>query len=301
MPFEMTRARKGEVSILLSGLLWSFFPVIAILTFSRVTPLFSVAISTLFAACFFAVRLTVSRAWRELRRREAWKGILLTSLFIGVIFYGLFFLGLRRTTAGNAAIISLMEIFFSFFFLGFLLRHETLHGRQVLGGAFMLTGALIILLPEASGWHVGDVLVIAATFFAPFGNKYAQQARTFVRTDVIGFCRSMISGFFLLLLAALLEPIPSSGAIVSSLGFLLMNGVFLLGLSKILWIEGIHRIPISKAISLESYTPALTLVIAFFILGEQIFITQIIGFLPMVVGIFLLTHAGRSRTMEVLQ
>ncbi|MDD5623599.1 MAG: DMT family transporter, partial [Candidatus Peribacteraceae bacterium] len=280
-----------EICIYLSGFLWSLFPVITTLTFSRITPLFSAAISTLLAAVFFAAVLTAKKQWPCLRRRNAWKDILLTSLYIGVIFYGLIFLGIRRTTAGNASIMSLMEILFSFLILGLFLRHEKISVQRVLGGICMAAGALVILLPKASGWHSGDLLVVLATLFPPLGNKYAQQARRVVSAECIMFCRSVISGCFLLLFASLFEPVPTIPALSSSIWFLLVNGLLLLGLSKILWIDGIHLIPITKAISLESITPLFTLLVAFLVLHEPIFAYQILGLLPIMGGIWLLTKS----------
>lgn len=296
----MTRARKGELLILLSALLWSFFPVITILTFTGVTPLFSAAFSPLLAAVFFAFRLTWKREWSCLGQREAWKDILLTSLFIGVILHGLFFIALRMTSAGNVAIMGLMEIFFSFFILGFLLRHEPMHWSHVIGGVCMLAGAVIILIPGVSRWQLGDALVIVATLFAPFGNKFAQQARILVSADCIMFCRSLLSGIFLLLLVMVLEPLPSRAAFVSSLGFLTINGVLLFGLSKILWLEGIHRIPITKAISLGSIAPALTLVIAYIVLHEPVSSAQLIGLIPMIAGVYFLMHTRKAPATLVL-
>jgi drug/metabolite transporter (DMT)-like permease len=199
------------------------------------------------------------------------------------------FLGFRHTTAGNAAILSLMEVFFSFLILGLLLRHEPLLPRTVIGGACMVLGALLVLLPKGAGWQRGDLLVITATIFAPLGNRCAQRARKLVTANVIMFLRSIVSGTLFLIVSLLVEPVPAYGASLSSLSFLLINGILLLGLSKILWIEGIHRIPITKAISIESITPLLTLVIAAVFLHEQPTVLQITSLLPIGIGMFLLT------------
>ncbi len=263
--------------------------MVTILTYSSLTPLFSAALGTLLAAAFFAIVLTLRKRWNHLLRRTAWKDMVLTSFFIGVLFYGFMFTGLRYTTAGNGAILSLMEVFFSFLILGLFLKHEQLSPRHVLGGTLMVLGALCVLLPNASVFQRGDLFIIAATACAPLGNKYAQLARKRVSSETIMFFRSVLSGLFLLFLATFLEPIPSSTTIVSSFGFLFVNGVILLGLSKILWIEGIHRIPITKAISLESVMPFMTLIVAYVVLHEPVTPFQILGLLPIIAGISLLT------------
>jgi len=286
--------RTGELFIIAETLLWSLFPVITILTFGTIMPLYSAAISTLVAAAFFAGVLTVKRQWHHLLRRQAWGSILLASLFIGLLFYVFMFTGLRYTTAGNASILGLMEVFFSFVILGVILRHEPLLPAHLLGGILMVIGAGLILLPDMSGWQQGNLLVIAATFFAPWGNKYAQQARKMVSAEAIMFCRSILGGLFLLLFASFFETAPSWAALRASTGFLLVNGVFLLGLSKIFWLEGIARLPITKAISLGSLAPAFTLTIAYFVLHEQVTAMQVLGFLPIAFGVYLLTKRGAA-------
>ncbi|OIO54133.1 hypothetical protein AUJ46_03880 [Candidatus Peregrinibacteria bacterium CG1_02_54_53] len=293
-------SRAGEVNILLSAVLWSMFPVITILSFGSVPPLFSAGISTLFAGVFFAGLLTAKKEWPLLLKFEAWKDIMLTTAFIGIAFYGFMFLGLKHTSAGNGAILSLMEVFFSFFILGILLRHEPLLPRTVIGGACMVLGALLVLIPKgAGGWQQGDLLIIIATAFAPIGNRFAQRARKVVTTNVIMFLRSIISGVFLLILANWFESIPTHADIVGALGFLIINGVLLLGLSKILWIEGIHRIPITKAISIESITPLLTLLVAWLVLYEAPSVLQISAIVPIGVGMVLLTKSS-SKPLEVV-
>lgn len=285
----LSRERQGEVAVILSALLWALFPVVTILTLSRLTPLFSAALSTLISATLFAVVVTLKCEWAALGERRAWKPIALSTLLIGIIFYGLIFTGLKYTTAGNEAIITLMEVFFSFLILGVLLRHEKPKRRSIVGAACMIAGAALVLLPKTSGWHSGDLLVLLATAIAPIGNRYTQQARSFVSAALLMFCRSLLGGFFLLLLAATLDPLPSSRDIAQSFGFLAANGILFLGLSKILWIESVHRLPITKVVSLEHISPLFTLLAAHFVLREQVNFFQIAGLIPILAGVYLLT------------
>ncbi len=285
-----TNERKGELYIVAEALLWSLFPVVTILTFTDVSPLFSAALNTLISSLFFALVLTVKGGWRQFRNCPPWKDILVSTLFIGIILYAFFFLGLRHTTAGNAAIMGLMEVFFSFFILGVVIKHESLIPSQLFGGACMVAGALFILLPKASGWHSGDLLVLAGTAFPPIGNMFAQRARARVSGEFILFARSIISGLFLLALAFVFEPAPAMQHMAASWQFLFLNGLILFGVSKILWIEGIRLIPITKAISLASIGPLFTLVFAYFILSERVTIYQIAGFVPIAIGIYILTR-----------
>lgn len=284
--------RIGEVNILLSALLSGLFPVITILSLAYLPPFLSAGMSTLFAGVFFAAMLTWKNEWPLLQKRAAWKDILLATFFIGIAGYGCFFLGLQYTTAGNASILNLTEVLFSFLILGLLLHHESLVPRTVIGAACMVFGALLVLLPEGTGeWQWGNLLVLVGAALAPFGNRHAQRARKIVSTHVIMFYRSIISGIVLLLLALAIEEMPSPDALLSSLVFLCINGVLLLGLSVSLWIEGIHRIPITKAVAMVGITPLFTLLVAWLVLFETPSVLQVASLVPTVAGMWLLTKS----------
>ncbi|MDD5041335.1 MAG: DMT family transporter [Candidatus Peribacteraceae bacterium] len=287
--------RQGEVNVLLSTLLSSALPVVIILSFTNLPPLFSAGMSTLFAGGFFACLLTLKREWPFLLRCTAWRDILLATFFIGIAGYGCYFLGLKYTTAGNAAILSTTEVFFSFLILGLLLRHEPLLPRTVAGAVCMVCGALLILLPKGTGaWQWGNLLILLSAALAPFGNRYAQRARKVVSTNVIMFCRSIISGGCLLLLALTFEQTPTHEAVFASLAFLLANGFLLLGLSVSLWVEAIHLIPITKAVAMVSILPLCTLLVAWLVLHETPSVLQIASLLPIAAGMFLLTKPART-------
>ena len=222
--------------------------------------------------------------------------MILASVFIGVLLYAFYFIGLRHTTAGNASIMSLMEVFFSFLILGVVIKHESLRRSRILGAVCMVVGAVCILLPRANGWHSGDLFILLGTAFPPMGNMYVQKARKKVSAVFIMFVRSVIAGCCLLVLAFLTEPMPASATIIQSIDLLLLNGIVFMGLSKILWIEALRFIPITKAISLSSVTPVCTMTFAYFILHEHVTAYQIFGFIPIAVGIYFLTSSRVHRT-----
>jgi|CXWL01.1.fsa_nt_gi drug/metabolite transporter (DMT)-like permease len=287
---HLSPAHKGELYIYAQSFLWSLFPVITILTFSGVTPIYSAAIGSFLSSVFFAIVVTVKKGWNQCNSQAPWKDIFIASFFIGFVFYTLYFTGLKYTTAGNASIVALFEVFFSFLILTVLVKHERLFLSHVLGAIFMLFGAAIILIPKANGWNVGDILIIIGTMVAPLANTYMQRARKKVSSEFILFVRGFIAGFFLLMLAYVSEPLPTIQTLRGSLAFLCVNGFLLLGFSKFLWLESIHLIPITKAVSLASITPVFTLIFAYTILHERVNAFQIIALLPITFGVFLLTR-----------
>jgi drug/metabolite transporter (DMT)-like permease len=279
--------KQGELYIALECLLWGLFPVITALSYNQQSPLIALEISTLFATGFFALVLSIKHKWYEVKNIAALKDILLGTFFIGVLYYFLYFFGLRYTSPGNASIIALTEVFFSFIFFH-VWRKEYIPSQHIVGAVLMILGACIVLLPNVRTIQLGDILILVAAFVAPFGNYYQQKARIMVSSETILFIRSAISAavIFIILFA--------SGATVSttdlkqSLIVLLINGTLMLGLSKLLWIEGIHRISVTKAVALESVSPIITLLFAWILLKNAPTIWQLTSFAPMFIGILFL-------------
>ena len=285
---RLSETQTGELYLYSEALLWSLFPIVTIFSYNSIPPLYSAAFSTFAAALFFAVVLTVQKKWNELFVAAAWKYILALTAIIGIAYYSLVFIGIQKTTAGNAGIIFLMEIFFSMVILR-LWKKEFLSRRHFIGAVLMALGAFLVLFQGALSINQGDLIILTATALPPIGNYFIQEARKRVSSTYIMFIRSLISGFFILGMAYFIESEPSVTAVKTSFLFIAVNGFLLLGLSKIFWIEAIHRIPITKAISLASIAPFFTLLFAYFLLGEIPTLWQISGLIPIILGIWVLT------------
>ncbi len=297
MENKLTQERKGELIILSEGVLWSLFPVVTILSLKTVAPLLSLAWSTLFAAVFFGMVLFFKNGWGELKDKSAIKDILLATLILGVIFYLLFFSGLRYTTAGNASLIGLTEIFFSFLFFN-LWHKEYFSKEHIMGAILMLAGATIVLYPNVHNLQIGDLLILSAAFIAPLGNFFQKRARKKVKSEAILFIRSSISALVIFVIAYFTKIDFTTINLDKTFVFLIINGFFLLGLSKLLWVEGIHRISVTKANALNSVTPLLTLLFAWMLLGNIPTKFQLLAFIPMFFGIILLSRNKKASAIE---
>jgi drug/metabolite transporter (DMT)-like permease len=288
---------NGEIFIFIEAVLWSFFPIFTKLTYSSISPLYTAAISTLFAALFFAIVLTYQKRWKEIFIKEAWKDVLLVTLYIGVILYSLVFIGLKFTTAGNSALIGILEVFFSFIILG-MLKKEKITRLKIGGAVLMALGAVFVLFPKTSGLNIGDFILILAQAFAPLGNLAQQNARKKISSFTIMFLRSIISGLALLVLAAIFYPLPTSGSLKSASIYLIINGILFMGLSKIFWIEGINKIEITKANTINIIIPFFTLIFAFLMLGEVPMLGQLLGIIPLALGAFLILKRTSGKSLH---
>lgn len=280
---------KGDMYIYVTSILWALFPIVTVLTYLTLEPLPSLALSTLFAAIFFAVMVTVRKKWHELRNTAALRDILYVTLFIGVGFYFFIFMALKYTSAGNVSLVGLLEILFSYLFFS-VWKKEEFSVRHIMGSLLMIAGAVVVLLPNATIFNIGDFLVIVSVMLAPFGNYFQRRARLQVSSEIIMFVRSLLTTPVVFVLAFVFgQGITFAGA-AGSFWFLLLNGVLLLGFSKILWIEAIHRVSVTRANALSSISPLLTLLFAYLILGDVPTVFQLASFVPLALGLWLLTR-----------
>jgi len=248
------------------------------------------------AALFFAVILSIKKKWHEIRNKEALKNIFWATFFIGVLFYVLYYFGLRYTSAGNASIIALTETFFSYL-LFHVWQKNYIPAQHIIGSALMVVGAFIVLYPNASHFQLGDILILGAAFIAPFGNFFQQRARKIVSSESIMFVRSLISTIVIFLLAYMSKASFSYYNFKNSFIFILINGVFMFGFSKILWIEGIHRISVTKSNALSGLSPLITLLFAWIFLRNLPTVWQLFSFIPMFLGLMLLSIRRKSNNL----
>ncbi|MFA5925799.1 MAG: DMT family transporter [Parcubacteria group bacterium] len=295
---KLDREKKGDAYILLGAVIWGFFPIITTLTFATLSPLTSLGWSTLFAAVFFAVLLTARKKWPEIRKKEALKDILMTTLLLSVVYYFFYYFGLKFTSPGNVSLIALTEIFFSFIFFQ-LWRKVDFPPAHIFGALLMLSGAGIVLYPNFSSFHSGDFLILAACFIAPFGNFFQQRARKNAGSEAILFVRSLFGAILIFALAAALGENVFALDLSKSFLFLLVNGFIMFGFSKIIWIEGIHRISVTKANALSAITPLLTLLFVWMIFHNAPTAFQLLAFVPMFFGVFLLGKGKKAEKLEL--
>ena len=296
----MREETKGELFAHSSNFIWAFFPVIVNPALNPLPPLFTGGIVTLIAIIPFVVSLTWRREWRQLLIREAWWPLVANSLIIGVFYYALIFIGTMRTSPANAAMLTPCEMFFGLLFLA-PLKHERISMQQFLGALMLVSGAVVIVSRDKLTLGSGDVIIVMACFFPPFGNIAAKKARDLVSSDMIMLVRSVISGLCLLGVSLLIEPLPAATDISRSLWYLIPNGVLLMGISKILWVEALYRMPIPKASALMSTGPAMTMILAYLMLGNIPTGLQMLAFLPIAAGVLLVSRPSPSARALVLE
>ena len=296
---HLSRERQGELLMVAETFTWSWFPIVTLIIYQHLSPLFTMFYTTLIAALFFGGFVLWRGRHRRILQRQVIRPLLLTTFFINLLFICVY-LGLQYTSAANMAVILFLQLLFSYLYFN-LFGSERFVSIHRFGALLMGAGALIILFPGELYLNRGDLLVLFAAMIAPIANYYQKQARTFVRPSEILFVRYLLALPVLLVLAQWFSPVGKEN-VRAALPWLLLNGLVLFGLSKIFWIEAIHRISITKASAMSAFGPLFTIILAYLVLGEKPTPPQLIGVIPVLIGGVLITRPGiRQRVAEAKQ
>lgn len=283
----MTKQREGELYMVGLALLESWFPILSIVAIQQIGPLHTYAFS-LFASLFFFLFIMIRKnLFEELKNRAAYKDLWLTSFWITTLFIFIF-LGMQYTTAGNMSVIIFLQVLFSYLYFN-VFGDEQMDGVHTFGAVLMGIGALIILVPEEVNLNRGDLLIMIGAAIAPIANFYSKQTRTHCSSETILGFRTFVAFPVIALLAWILEPEVGYDTVISSLPYVLLIGILVFGVSKIFWMEALHRISITKLSAMVAIIPMLTLFFAYLYLDEVPTVRQLFGIVPVLVGGYFLT------------
>jgi len=283
----MTREREGEFFMLGLSLLESWFPIFSILAMAQIGALYTYGFSLIVTLIFFVVLMYKRSLFHEFSNTKAYKNLLLTSFWITLLFL-LVFIGMRYTSAGNMAVIIFLQLLFSYLYFN-LLGKERLDTQHTIGAIVMTFGALLILIPDDFSFNKGDFIILVAAAIAPIANMYSKKARQDSSSETILTFRTMSAIPIVFILAYTLEPQLVYEKLLIATPYILFIGVLIFGVSKILWIEALHRISITKSSAMLALVPLLTLFFAYLFLDEVPEAQKVLGVIPILLGGYLIT------------
>ncbi len=284
----MTREREGELYMLGLALLESWFPILSIVAIKHIGALHTYAFSLFVSIFFFVVIMIRKNLFVELKNRAAHRYLLLTSFWISTLFVFVFW-GMQYTTAGNMSVIIFMQVLFSYLYFN-VFGDEKMHLSHTIGAVIMGVGALIILVPDDMAFNKGDVLIMIGAAIAPIANYYSKKTRTFCSSETILGFRTMLAFPVIMIVAWILEPAVSVEDMVKASPYVLVIGFLIFGLSKIFWMEALHRIDITKLSALLAIIPMITMFFAYLYLDEVPEFRQILGVIPVLLGGYIVTR-----------
>ena len=240
------------------------------------------------AAAIFGMRLRLTR------------GKVITFAILGIAnqaaYLGLTNIGLQSVSSGLAAlIIGANPVLISLLAMPFL--GEEMSGRKAVGLLLRVFGVLFVVAHRLGGGvdhPIGIAFTVAALISMVCGTvvfkKFAPEDDLWVGTAV----QSLVAGSALLPIALNFERVADirpDWRLIVTLGYLVL---FVSVLAYVLWF---HLLTVFGATAASSYhflTPPLGLLFGWYLLGEPVATLDLIGIVPVALGIYLVTRPARA-------
>ncbi|WP_425407193.1 DMT family transporter [Hwanghaeella sp.] len=270
--------------------LWSSAFIAAKFGLTAAPPLAQLTIRFLFAgALLWAGMIVMGKKWPVARRD------VVTGITLGVLnnsaYLGLFFIAMQTITAGMAALIAALTPLATVFLAQPLLG-ERVSRRSLLGVALGLAGAGIVLrdrvgtgIDDPTGIALGFIAMLCLTSGTILYRKRGSHTDPFVMNTI----QTIASGLVLIPFSLLME---DWGTIQFNATFFMAVAYLAIMVSVIallIWFRMIRIAGASRASAFHFLNPGLGMLFAFLILGEPVSAIDLVGLLPIVIGIILVT------------
>jgi len=302
VPSPATGSLRLSLPMLVAAfcLLWSSAFAAAKLSIADCPPLIVLSARFLIAAVATFGAAAMVGIPLKLKRRD-----LLLFALLGIanqaIFLGLSYVGIRSTSSGLAAlIISSNPVLTAVLAVAFL--DERMTWRKAAGLLFGVAGVAVVVGNRLAGsvdHPVGIAFLLVALVSLVCGTilykKFAPTGDLWGGLWVGNGVQSLSAGLATLPFAFAFESVGDivpSWRLGASLAYL---GLFVSVFAYLIWF---HLLNVSGATAASSYhfmMPPLGLLFGWLLLGEQVALTDLIGIVPVAIGIYLVTRPARPR------
>jgi len=297
----MRKFELADIFGLVVVLLWAANLPLAKDALREFSPVSFNAVRIPLAALLLWIPMLLLKGRIHLQPRDIWK--ILALGIIGNVFYlTLFIHGLQLTKAGNVGLLMSVGTVFTAL-LSRLLGHEY-QGRMVWVGIFLSFGGVAVILLESAefavgtGTLVGDLITLAA---ACCWSVYTVFSKTLIKSySPLTFTTLTLSvGAFALFFISLPDLMDQNWGQISTKGYLELgySSIFSLAVAYSIWFYCVDRLGSTRTAIYANLVPFWTLLFAWFFIGEEITLLQILGGILILTGIYL-TKLKRKLTTD---
>lgn len=252
----------------------------------------------LFGALRFTVMgilLLFATLWREKEiriRKEDWGRVIMVGA-LGLGLYQVFWsLGLNLTSPSNSALILSIQPLLGVLYVD-LIKKEHVGRQQYWGMLLALVGVVLVILKPTAKLHFsletlpGDLLTLMAGFCsAIFFSVWSKPLlKTYSPLRLMSYC--MIIGSLVLWIVSPFSAQPVVwGQVLEKTWWSMGYAVVFSGmLGHVFWYEGLERIGVTKSMVYLYFIPIWAVVFNFLMMGETIFLQQILGGVLILLGV----------------
>ena len=281
----MSDRKKGLIFAFSSAILYGLIPILGKKFVLEFSPLFVALIVTLISDIYFAgIVLWRRELFSNLFRKQI-RWVVLVG-FLAALGSVLSFVGLSVGKANEAGFFFQFETFFAAI-LAFLFLQEKLTRHQIIGLGIMFLGAYIFSFHGT--FNLGNLFFLATALLWGLNDTIIRRKNRDFSSFFLAFGRSFFSALFLLPLAYRYIPQNVEKITITNIYFFLIYGGVVAGilLSKYF---ALRYLKTAEATAFQVASPVVTLVVAFFVLREQLVSIQLIGGSLVLAGLYLTTR-----------
>jgi probable blue pigment (indigoidine) exporter len=221
---------------------------------------------------------------RQLPRGEwIWRSFVLGALNFA-IFMVLLFIAAYRLPGGIAATVGAVQPLIVIFVAAVVLG-SAIRPLAVLAALAGLCGvALLVLRNEAALDAVGIAAALGGAVSMALGTVLTRRWQPPVSPLVFAAWQLLAGGVLLVVMAAVLEPLPPAPSARNMVGFLYMS--LSSALTYVLWFRGISRLEPSAVASLGFLSPTTAVLLGWGLLGQALAPAQIAGVALVLAGVW---------------
>lgn len=216
--------------------------------------------------------------------------VLASGLFAIVLHYACTYTALKLTDGSKTAILKQLGAVFYICFSSFFFPEDKLNAKKILGLMLGICGILVININSAGiSFHIGDLLILAASFCTVFSNVISKKVFVSVQPIVSTGVSQLFGGIVLLAigLAAggrISAVVPSNGKQIAVFAVILAASI----LSYCIWFTVVQKENLSKLFIIKFSEPLFAAIFGWMIAGEDIFkLNYLFAFLFISAGIML--------------
>ncbi len=287
------KEKEGVILVIICVFIHGALPILGKYGVSLVHPLFFAALTNLIAAAGLIIFILFRRiSISILLDKRFFLSLLLIGFFGTTISNILFFYGVRLTSGINSAILLQVEPIYALF-IGYILLNEKVTLRQIITTVIIIFGTLLVVYQGTFALNWGDLLVLGTPLCYQIGHIFSK--RLLNQYDLnplfIAAGRTLYGGIFLFIISQL-AGVHEFDRLkeMNILGILIFYGIVIYALTYYTFYESIKRINLSKATAIISAYPAVSILLAWFILREIPDLYQMSGFLTILLGIVYLSN-----------
>lgn len=288
---------NATLLVILSTLFWGINFHTGKYVVGYISPLDGAALRFSLASIVILAMLLVKESpltiWRAIQQQ--WKAYTVLGI-VGIAgFNGLFFWGLKYTSAVNGALIMATNPLVTVLLSALILK-DNIRMNQYIGMCLSLVGVIIVI--TQGKWVMlrhfqiasGDWIIMGANVcFALYGvlcRRYLKESKPLITTAM-----TMIIGAVILLLCASLSSSASDWLHQNWRVYAALMHMALLGtvLAYLFWNSGIIYLGINQTVIFFNLVPMFTVLIAIMI-GQPILLLQALGGMLVLIGVFISSH-----------